>query len=89
MISVKERYDDSELNFDQNFLLYTLMYHSSGHRKRSLMMLDSASRLICNGTFDEKRMAEEITFEMDFRSGFFFSFFGGWEVWQCREDGFL
>lgn len=38
---------------------------------RSLMMLDSASRLICNGTFDEKRMAEEITFEMDFWSGFF------------------
>ena len=59
---------------------------------RSLMMLDSASRLICNGTFDEKRMAEEITFEMDFWSGFLYFlmfFFGGWEVWQCHEDGFL
>ena len=43
---------------------------------RSLMMLDSASRLICNGTFDEKRMAEEITFEMDFWSGFFSLFRG-------------
>lgn len=62
LISVKERYDDSELNFGHIFLFIS----------RLLMMLDSASRLICNGTFDEKRMAEEITFEMDFWSGVFF-----------------
>ena len=42
------------------------------------MMLGSSSSLICNGTFDEKRMAEEITFEMDFWRG---DFLGGWEVW--------
>ena len=36
---------------------------------RLLMTLDSSNLLICGGDYDPNKVAHELTFQMDFRSG--------------------